>query len=87
VTGTNDQTLPLKSFFPAVSHFFTRLGPTYRRHTNVLDGFLKDKLAASRAKAKTLGMSHTSYKVRGTFGQIEKAEGNEERLKGARRKS
>jgi hypothetical protein len=57
VTGTNDQTLPLKSFFPAVSHFFTRLGPTYRRHTNVLDGFLKDKLAASRAKAKTLGMS------------------------------
>jgi hypothetical protein len=48
---------------------------------------LKDKLAASRAKAKTLGMSPTSFKVRGTFGQIEKAEGNEERLKGARRKS
>ena len=53
---TNGQTLPLKSFFPAASHFFTRLGPTYRRHTNVLDGFLKDKLAASRAKARTLGM-------------------------------
>jgi hypothetical protein len=71
VTGTDeDQTLPLKSFFPAVSHFFTRLGPTYRRHTNVLDGFLKDKLAASRAKAKTLGMSPTSPKARGTFGQI-----------------
>jgi hypothetical protein len=48
---------------------------------------LKDKLAASRAKAKTLGMSATSLKVRGTFGQIEKAEGNEERLKGARGKS
>jgi hypothetical protein len=86
-SDADDQTLPLKSFFPAVSHFFTRLGPTYRRHTNVLDGFLKDKLAASRAKAKTLGMSTTSFKVRGTFGQIEKAEGNEERLKEARRKS
>jgi hypothetical protein len=48
---------------------------------------LKDKLAASRAKAKTLGMSPTLYKVRAAFGQIEKAEGNEERLKGARGKS
>jgi hypothetical protein len=81
VTGTDDQTLPLKSFFPAVSHFFTRLGPTYRRHTNVLDGFLKDKLAASRAKAKTLGMSPTSYKARGTFGQMKKAEGKKKSRK------
>jgi hypothetical protein len=47
---------------------------------------LKDKLAASRAKAKTLGMSPTSYKARGTF-QIEKAEGVEEGSEGARRKS
>lgn len=54
---TDLQTLPLKSFFPAVTHFFTRLGPTYRRHANVLDGFLKAKLAASRVKAKELGMS------------------------------
>jgi hypothetical protein len=54
---TDEQTLPLKSFFPAVSHIFTRLESTYRRHANVLDGFLKAKLAASRAKAKTLGMS------------------------------
>jgi hypothetical protein len=52
---SDSQSLPLMTFFPAISHFFTRLTPSYRRHARVLDGYLKTKLANSRAKARTLG--------------------------------
>jgi hypothetical protein len=50
------KTLPLNTPFPAISHFFTRLTPTYRKHAKILDTFLKTRLKASRERARLMGM-------------------------------
>ena len=43
------------SSFPAISHFISRLTPSYRFHSGRLRDYLNEKLRASREKAKFMG--------------------------------
>ena len=49
------QSLPVRSAVPAVTHFITRLKPSYRAHARTLDSFLDEKIVQSRAWAAQLG--------------------------------
>ena len=41
--------------FPRLQHFWTSLGPAYRKHNKRMSKFLAEGLAEARVKAKELG--------------------------------
>jgi hypothetical protein len=51
----DQQSLPLTSPFPAISHFFTSLSPSHRRHTRNVQSYLQNRLVESRKKTKSIG--------------------------------
>nr|XP_019046906.1 hypothetical protein I302_03510 [Kwoniella bestiolae CBS 10118]OCF25836.1 hypothetical protein I302_03510 [Kwoniella bestiolae CBS 10118] len=61
------QAVPVESPFPALSHFFTRLTPSYRYHTKRMDDFLEQRLAEARHKASNLSCEMASEAADNTF--------------------